>query len=202
MYCINNIYLALCYNQNLIMKKSYTILLFSFLFINANAQRESFFGDAGMSLARLNPGASITYNYNLARYFGVGVGCQIYDFHATMTNFQFVPAVFWDIRFNIRARKKNHFFLFLDLGADIYKHNNNYWTSGNTTYYVRDDDGSYTGLGIGYFHTETKRGGGHYASLKLISNSYYAKGYNNVTNAESDERWGDATLVISFGFKF
>ena len=132
----------------------------------------------------------------------MGLGSQVYDFHATRTNFQFVPAVFWEVRFNIRPRKINQFFLFLDIGADIYNHNYEYWTDGNTEYRVRDDNGSYTGLGFGYFHSETKRGWGHYVSLKLISNHYDAVAYNTLTNVQSVEGWGDATLVISFGFKF
>ena len=66
----------------------------------------------GGALARFNPGASIAYNYNLTRYFGLESGAQVYDFHAARANFHPVPALFWDMRFNIRPRKKASIFCF------------------------------------------------------------------------------------------
>ena len=182
----------------------YALVALSILFtpMLTSAQKDNFFGDAGMSLARLYPGASITYNYNISRWFGVGAGAQAYDFHATMSNFQFVPAAFWDVRFNIRTRKKNQYFVFLDVGANIYKHNNDYWRDGDSYYSVRRDNGSYTGLGFGYFRPQAKPGRGRYVSLKMISNSYEANAYNTVSRERSVEGLGDQTFVISFGVKF
>jgi hypothetical protein len=168
----------------------------------ASAQKDVFWGDGGMSLARGLPGASMTYNYNVIRFLGLGAGAQIYDFHATMTNFQPIPTIFWDLRFNIRSRKKSQYFVFLDAGLNIYKRNTDTWADGDNIDYVRYDNGSYTGLGIGYFQRQTNRGWGRYVTLKMISNSYHAYAFNKVSGESSDERWGDDTIVISFGFKF
>ena len=184
------------------MKYAFVALLIAFSPLAASAQKDVFLGDGGISLARLLPGASITYNYNLTRYFGLGAGAQVYDFHATMVNFQPVPALFWDVRFNIRSRKKSQYFVFLDAGLNIYKHSSQYWTDGNNVYFVRDDNGSYTGFGIGYFRPQTARGWGHYVTLKIISNSYDADGYDRVTGERISEGWGDQTFVISYGYKF
>jgi hypothetical protein len=170
--------------------------------VNASAQKDIFWADGGMSLARFLPGASMTYNYNVFRFLGLGAGVQLYDFHATMTNFQPVPALFWDLRFNIRSRKKNQYFLFMDAGLDIYRHNTEYWKDGNSVYAVRNDNGSYSGLGIGYFRPKTERGWGHYVSLKMISNHYSTNAYNFVTGEKSVSGWSGATLVVSFGYKF
>ncbi len=92
------------------MKYALIALLVTFDPILASAQKDIFWGDGGISLARFVPGASTTYNYNITRYFGLGAGAQVYDFHATRTNFQPVPALFWDLRFNIRSRKKKPIF--------------------------------------------------------------------------------------------
>ncbi|MCW3124109.1 MAG: hypothetical protein JWQ38_3601 [Flavipsychrobacter sp.] len=164
--------------------------------------KDIFWADGGMSFARGIPGASITYNYNVTRFLGLGAGAQVYDFHATMTNYQPIPALFWDVRFNIRSRKKSQYFLFLDGGLDIYKHNDSYWVDGNNYYYVRDDNGSYYGTGIGYFRPQTNRGWGHYVSLKLIFNHYQANAFNTITREKSIEEMENGTLVVSFGFKF
>jgi hypothetical protein len=126
----------------------------------------------------------------------------VYDFHATRTNFQPVPALFWDLRFNICSGKKSQYFLFLDAGLNIYKRTNEQWIDGNNYYAVKEDNGSYTGLGIGYFRPQTTRGWGHYVSLKLISNTYRANAYNNATGEKSVGNWSDGTIVVSFGFKF
>jgi len=184
------------------MKYALLALLVLFNPMMTLAQKDIFWADGGMSLARLNAGASITYNYNLSRYFGLGAGAQVYDFHATMVNFQPVPALFWDLRFNIRSRQKSQYFLFLDAGLNIYKHNTEYWVDGLNQCTVRDDNGSYTGFGFGYFRSQTARGWGHYASLKMISNHYTADAISTVSGAQGTETWGDETFVISFGFKF
>ena len=184
------------------MKYALIALLLVFSPVATFAQRNNLYVDAGISLARLYPGTSTTYNYNLARYLGLGIGFQAYDFHATMTNFQLVPAVYGEVRFNIRSKKRDKFFSFLDLGVDFYKHNGDYWREGNFYYKVRDDNGSYLGLGFGYLRRPKKPGWEHYFSLKLISNSYKVDAYNLTSGAQSTQGLGRATLVASFGFKF
>ncbi len=169
---------------------------------NASAQKDALFADGGMSLARGLPGMSATYNYNVARFLGLGIGAQLYDYHATMTNFQFVPALFWDVRFTVRARKKNQYFLFVDAGANIYKHSSKAWKQGNTRYIVLDDNGSYTGLGVGYFRKNTERGRGRYVTLKFISNFYKASSYDLVSMQSDVVTLGRGTVVASFGYKF
>ena len=167
------------------------------------AHKHVLYADAGNSMARFYPGASITYNYNIVKWVGIGVGIQAYDFHATISNFEYVPAAFADLRVNICPRKKNQFFAFLDLGINFYKHNSSYyWRDGNTFYNVRSDNGNYGGLGVGYFRPITKRGWGPYGSLKIISNSYKAYPYSAVTDRQQAAGFGDATLVVAVGFKF
>lgn len=168
----------------------------------ATAQKDALFVDGGMSLARGLPGVSATYNYNVARFLGLGIGAQLYDYHATMTNSQFVPALFWDVRFTVRAKKKNQYFLFVDAGANIYKHTGETWKQGNTRYAVQDDNGSYTGLGVGYFRRHTERGRGRYVTLKFISNSYKARTYDLVSSESGVVTLGRGTIVASFGYRF
>src|SRR6185437_9390914 len=153
-----------------------------FTSLAALAQKNNIYVDAGISLARFYPGTSTTYNYNITRYLGVGAGFQAYDFHATVTNFQLVPAAFGEVRFNIGSKKKNKFFAFLDIGANFYKHTNNSSRDGNTIYYVTDDNGTYTGLGFGYHFHSKKPVWAHYVSLKIISNSYKANEYNLISS--------------------
>ena len=186
------------------MQKKYILALLIALlapFVSP-AQKNNAYVDGGMSLASLLPGASATYNYNVAKFLGLGAGLQAYDFHATMTNFQYVPGIFWDIRFNIRRQKDNQFFAFIDLGANLYKRNGDRWRQDSTVYYVLKDNGSYTGLGIAYFRRTKDIGQGHYFSLKLISNGYTARGFDITSSESKDKRWSDATLVVSFGFRF
>jgi len=184
------------------MKKVLIALLVVINALDVAAQKDIFWVDGGMSGARLLPGASATYNYNVARFLGLGAGAQVYDFHATMANFQPVPAIFWDVRFSIRSRKKSQYLVFLDAGLNIYKRNNEAWYEGSKIYTVRDDNGSYGGLGIGYFRRQTERGRGHYVTLKTISNGYQANAYNRLNGLSSIERFGGGTIVASFGFKF
>jgi hypothetical protein len=184
------------------MKRALITLLAVFIYVEAFAQKDIFWADGGISLARGIPGASITYNYNVTRFLGLGAGAQLYDFHATRSNFQPVPALFWDLRFDLRSRKKSQYFLLLDAGLNVYKRSTRYWADGDSRYIVRNDNGSYIGMGIGYFRPQTSRGWGHYVSLKMISNSYQAYRYNNATGERTVEGLGDATLVASFGYRF
>ena len=179
-----------------------TLLLVVFTPMVSLAQKDIFWADGGISLARFIPGASVTYNYKVLRHLGLGAGAQLYDFHATRVNFQPVPALFWDVRANFILRNKSELLWFFDAGINIYKDNGGYWSEGNNRYTLKDDNGSYTGIGLGYFHPQTARGWGHYVTLKLISNHYSAKVYNVVSGDEGTEIQSDATLVISFGYKF
>lgn len=169
---------------------------------NASAQKDVLFVDGGMSLARCLPGVSATYNYNVARFLGLGAGTQLYDYHATVTNFQFVPALYWDVRFTIRSRKKNQYFLFVDAGANIYKHSTEIWRDVSSMYSVKGDNGTYTGLGLGYFRRHTDRGRGRYVTLKFISNSYKANEYNLASKEYSVVTLVRGTIVASFGYRF
>src|ERR1039457_7057464 len=105
------------------MKYAIIALLVAFNPIGALAQKNNFFADAGIALSRFLPGASITYDYNLVKVVGVGIGVEGYDFHATMTTFQMIPTIFGELRFNIRPEKGNNFFAFFDVGVNIYQHN-------------------------------------------------------------------------------
>ncbi len=184
------------------MKYAIVALLILFTPIAASAQKDVFWADGGMCLSQLLPGASATYNYNVGKHLGLGAGCQLYEFHVTEPEYQYVPALYWDVRFNMRLRKRTQYFVFLDLGINLYKQNGESWNSGDSYYYVQDDNGMYTGFGIGYFRPKSIRGSGHYVTLKLISNSYNADAYNYATRERGTERWGDQTVVVSFGFKF
>lgn len=170
--------------------------------LHAPAQKNDLYADAGLSFARFIPGGSITYNHNLFPFMGLGLGFQGYDFHYTMVNFQFVPALYADLRFKIRPQKISQFIVFLDVGVNMYAHNTRTWRQGDVVYAVRNDNGIYTGPGIGYFLNLTPEGGGIYTTLKLLSNSYKTDAYNTVTKEKTIESWGDATLVYSIGFKF
>ncbi|MBA3829534.1 MAG: hypothetical protein H0X33_11405 [Taibaiella sp.] len=184
------------------MKRSLIVVIMMFYSCLASAQGSYIYGDAGISLARFKPGASVTFNYNVLRFLGFGIGFQAYDFHATMTNFQYVPAVYGELRLNIRPRKDNQFFAFMDIGANLYTHNDDLWQDRNFVYKVHSNNGTYGGLGIGYFRRLPKRSWGPYGSLKLISNSYKADSRDLTTSKQGTAGWGDATLVISAGFRF
>jgi hypothetical protein len=164
------------------------------------AQRHSFYVDAGLSLARLYPGTSTTYNVNVARFIGLGAGFQGYDYHATIPNFQLIPTAYGEVRFTIRPHKKNQFFFTFDKGINFYKKTNERWRQNNLYCQVKDDNGSYTGIGFGYLR-KGKGAWAHYWSLKLIANSYNVTTYNYITRENGEGRLGRATFVASFGFR-
>jgi len=184
------------------MKYALIVLILLLNAIGSSAQQNNLFADAGVSFARFKPGASVTYNYKLARCFGLGIGAQDYDFHATMSTYQYIPAIFGELRFYIRPRRRSQLFTFFDLGVNYYKHNDDYWRGDNIYYNVRKDNGTYTGLGFGYFRRTAKRGWGPYASWKLISNGYSTNAFNIATNERSIVGWSDATFVVSVGYRF
>jgi hypothetical protein len=185
------------------MKNTLIALLIFICPLGATAQKDVIYGDVGLCFAYLYPGASVTYNHNFIKYIGIGVGAQGYVFHTTRTTpHKFTPAVFADIRFNIRPKKQNQFFVYMDFGMDIYKHDPAYWREGNYIYNTTKDNGFYTGLGLGYFLRLTDRGAGPYCSVKMISNGYSAEGLTLATNQKTTEHFADGTFVLSFGFKF
>jgi hypothetical protein len=101
-------------------------------------------------------------------------------------------------------RRPTSSFVFLNHGIDLYQQNNHYKIVDNKSlYYVPGSAGLYIGLGLGYFRRITKRGGGPYASLKMISNWYTAKEYYFFSGKKkSDMFLGDGNLVFCLGFKF
>ena len=184
------------------MKNRLIALLIMLAPLGAFAQRNVVFADAGVSLARNSLGGSVTYNYTLARYVAVGAGVQDCDFRATRTTFQYIPAIYGEVRFSMRARKNGQLFSFLDAGVDLYKHKDWYWGENGSVYDVQKDNGLYTALGIGYFRRITGRGWGPYTSLKLLQDFYKADKYDLVTGDHHTATWGGGTMVFSLGFKF
>jgi hypothetical protein len=184
------------------MKYAFVALLLIFGTVGASAQKDIFWADGGISLARLIPGASATYNYQLFRFLGIGGGAQVYDFHATYYNFQPVPALYLETRWTIRSRKKNQYFLFSQAGLNVYKRNTQSWVDGNTAYIVKDDNGAYRGLGFGYFRPQTNRGWGHYVTLKFITTAYNTNAFDRVSGNQSVHVLSYGTIVISYGYKF
>jgi hypothetical protein len=167
------------------------------------AQKHSVFTDAGISFSRFKPGVSVTYNYSLAPRFAVGIGAQIYHFHATKTNQDgYIPAVFADLRYLFRQQKKGRFFSFLDLGMNFYSHNDTYWRENNTIYRVQKDNGFYAGLGFGYNWLAKKHPWAPYTSLKFIGNWYKMEGYNLVAKQQSSHLGGGGTLAAAVGIRF
>jgi hypothetical protein len=179
------------------MKNVIILFLVAFNPVFVLAQKQNLFADVGTS-----SGFSVTYVRKLTKRIGVGAGLQGYDFRPTITNKkELVPALYVDVRLNSVMRKKHFFFYFLDLGLDLYKAND------DNTYralfdYVPRNNGLYSGLGIGYFRSVTKRGWGPYASLKLLTNWYNDNAYDIVANRQHDLLSLDGTIALSVGFKF
>jgi hypothetical protein len=168
-----------------------------------SAQKHNLYTDAGISFSQFYPGLSATYNYKFARWIGVGAGCQAHAWFPTITNpHQYVPGVFGDLRLNIGPRKKNQFFAFMDLGINFYKHTNEDYRNETNVSSVSRDNGSYTGLGMGYFRQTTERGAGFYTSVKIMSNGYEANRQDLVTGEQSVESASRGTLALSFGYRF
>lgn len=185
------------------MRYTLVALLMMCLSIGTSAQKHDVYADVGICGVRINLGVSATYNYKVLRWLGLGAGAHVYDFFPTVTHeHRYIPAVYGDIRFNIRPEKKNQFFAFLDIGVDFYKKSDFYIRSGDYIYYVPLRNGNYTGLGIGYARTVTQRGGGIYTTLKIIDNGYSANTYNIVTGEKSTGNFDRGTIVLSFGFRF
>lgn len=169
----------------------------------ASAQKHNLFADGGICFSRINPGLSATYNYKPLKFLGVGAGIQAYDFFPTITNgHQYIPALFADLRLTVFPGKKNQVFFFYNLGIDFYKHTNTFYADETVIYNVPRDNGTYTGVGIGYFHRTTPRGGGFYISVKTVSNGYMTNAYDLVAKEQYEEKWSRGSLVLAGGFKF
>lgn len=159
--------------------------------------------DVGLCGARINLGLSATYNYKVLPWLGIGVGAQAYDFFPTVCHdHRYVPAVYGDLQFYIRPRKKGQFLAFIDIGKDFYSSSDEYVRQNDFIYYVPLKNGGYFGLGIGYFRAVTKRGWGVYTTLKLISNFYKPNVYNIETGEKYISAYDRGTAVLSFGFRF
>lgn len=185
------------------MKKTLLVLSIVCGATAANAQKHHLYADAGISLSQFVPGASVTYNYNFIPYIGIGAGVQAFGFFPTVTNgHTFVPAVFGDVRFNIRPKKSNQFFVLLDIGINFYKHNKTAHTEGYWAYYVDKDNGTYSSVGFGYLHKFAKRGA-IYTTLKTVTNHYQQKAWNILTGElRAGEGASRGTLAVSFGFRW
>lgn len=173
-------------------------LLFIALAATAHAQHHVYV-DAGVPA----PSFSATYNYRFSPYFGVGAGAQLNTTVPTnISGKALVPALFMDIRCNIRPLKANQFFTFLDLGASYYTEDNKYYTQGNYTYREPGGSGFLTGMGGGYMRRVTRRGGGIYTSLKLVLNWHRVEVLDNTTARQTTIASGDGNFVLSLGYKF
>jgi hypothetical protein len=185
------------------MRSIRILLLLAAYSLSAQAQKHHIYTDGAISLAYFDPGFSATYNYHPIKHIGIGLGVQGYVFHPASTNpRQFTPAVFADLRFQIRPKKISQYFVLLDLGMDFYQHNNDLSVKGNYVYSVPSNNGVYFGLGIGYFLRLTYRGWGPYTTVKLINNIYKQNEFNITTNEQRSIGSSGGTLILSLGFRF
>lgn len=164
-----------------------------------SAQTHNIFADVSPFAA----GLSATYNYKATKHFGGGAGFQSYNYSPTLpVRHRFTPALFADLRLYMRPGKKNQFFSFLDLGINFYSADGMSFRSGTIIYKNTEGNGFYAGLGFGYFRRITRRGGGPYASLKIISNTYRPEGFDLATHEQFKGGWLSGTLCLSVGFRF
>ncbi len=162
----------------------------------AQAQNNVIFEDIGTTGDGF--GASATYNTKLFKHFGVGAGVQGYKTVTSTYNlvntYQFVPAIYADLRGYLQVRK-SLFFGMVDLGVDIYKVKNGANPADDHS------NGFYTGLGVGYCCGITRRGSGPYMTIKLISDTYSTT-YHTVTKGDGHSTNANGTSAISIGYKF
>ncbi|MBS1773791.1 MAG: hypothetical protein JST82_13105 [Bacteroidetes bacterium] len=181
------------------MKCLFVALLIIFGPIVISAQEHRAYADVGYV-----PGFSATYNYSLAKYVGLGVGVQGYRLSPGMSSFsRLVPAIFADIRFNIRPEKKGQAFAFMDFGMNFYKHSNKFYYTKSGILRDKNDNSFYAGFGLGYLRSITERGGGPYLSVKIVTDWFSTDVLNPVTLLPESALYhiyGD--LVFSLGFKF
>lgn len=163
------------------------------------AQKHSIYADAGY-----RPSISATYNYKLTQHLGVGIGIQAYSFTPTPNlSSIFMPSIFANLRVKMLTTKKNQLFTFLDFGINFYKQDKSYRRDSTTISHYPHNNGFNWGIGLGYFRLMTKRGGGPYLSLKLISNWYTLRGYSIVSERDEIGLLNiEARPIIALGFKF
>ncbi len=165
----------------------------------APAQQHSVYADIGIPL-----GFSATYNYKLTKNLGAGGGLQAQSFYLPFSNnARLIPAIFADVHLTAWATKKNRFISFINLGVNLHKQDQSYQRDSTSVYNIPHNNGFYTGLGLGYFHRITKRGGGAYIVLKLVLNWHNLKEYSIV--ADSKDRSlivASGTPLLAIGFKF
>lgn len=163
------------------------------------AQKHSIYADVGYI-----PGISATYNYKVAKHFSAGAGVQGYMFPMP-DDFEngFMPAVFADIRVNIMPAKKSQLFVFWDFGINLYNKEESYSRDSTNVFRSSNNNGFLVAMGFGYFRKMTKRGGGPYISLKLLSNWYMVWGYS-ILSEENYRSFASADIrpAICLGFKF
>lgn len=175
------------------------IILFVLLYpIAAFAQQHSIYADLGYT-----PGFSVTYNYKLAKRLGAGAGVHVYRIHRTWQDgVDFTPALYGNIRLNIRPEKKGQLFLMLDVGMNFYKQDKSYHRESTYLFNIPNNNGIYTGLALGYMRRMTKRGGGPYVSLKPMVNWFSMRRYYIDEDRESAWIGGGGNVALNFGFKF
>lgn len=190
------------------MKHLYRQLLIAVFFLTSftlSAQKHHAYADFGLVFNGPNPGVSATYNYKLAKHLGAGIGIQGYGFSPTEIDAQrFIPAVYADVRLNIRPGKKNQFASFLDIGMNFFQSNQQYYrTSPYDVFRNKHNNGMYLGLGIAYLRRISPRGSGPYLSLKMISNSYTTNRYDPITLQQMAVWYNlSANFAASLGFRF
>ena len=161
------------------------------------------YADIGITGARILPGISATYNYNFVPWLGLGIGAHAYDFFPTIAHgHQYVPAVYGDVHFIIRPKKRGQVLAFLDIGHDFYKKSDRYVRYEDEIYYVPLKNGTYTGLGLGYLRTLKKRGWGLYTTLKIISNGYPVNKFDIIKQEKYVSRYARGNMALSFGIRF
>jgi hypothetical protein len=179
------------------------ILIAIFVFCSPGtltAQTHNLHADVGISFN--GAGCSVTYNYKLSKNFGVGLGGQFYRFPTPSGIVKGAPAAFADMRIYIRPEKSNQFFTFADLGMHIYDQADKRFSSDSSSYYDYHNNGFYMGFGFGYLRRVTKRGGGPYASFKIMTNIGKIGGYDYPRQREIGLLDVNATLALSIGFRF
>lgn len=190
------------------MKNLYAQVIAAIFLISsfaASAQKHTGYADLGMVLNGPYAGASATYNYKLTKRIGAGIGAQGCIFAPSDINkAQFVPAVFADVRLNMRPAKNNQFFALMDVGMNFYKADMRYYRrNAYDVFSNRHNNGVLFGLGVGYLRRLLPRGTGVYASLKMMTNNYTTNRYDPVTLQQMSVWYNsDFIFVASIGVRY
>jgi hypothetical protein len=176
------------------MKHTIVIILLITNSLCATAQKNNTFADVGINDLTHFPGVSVTYNRQLVKYFGIGIGAQEYNNELSGSSLV-TPTIYADLRGYLPVHK-SLFFMLADFGMDIYS------SDGTNIHEDPHNNGFYTGLGIGYCYRINKKGMGPYLSFKMISDSYTSKKYDPVTQQVYTGTNNNGSLVIAVGFKF